>query len=250
MKHETLKQILAAREAKRPLVVVSDLDTGEQWLFEPDADADMSDTPLDSAALRAACREALAADRSRLWKQEGGTDEAADGRSLFLQVHNPPLRMMVVGAVHITQALVPMAELLGYAVTVIDPRRAFASDERFPAVAVETDWPDEVFARSALDRRTAVVTLTHDPKIDDPALEAALASDVFYIGALGSTRTHAGRLERLRGRGVDEAALARIHAPIGLDIGAKSPAEIATSVAAEVTSALRRAAVHAPEGNG
>jgi xanthine dehydrogenase accessory factor len=147
-----------------------------------------------------------------------------------------------VGAVHIAQALAPMASLAGYHVTVVDPRRAFATDSRFPDVAMTRDWPDEALAALAPDRRTAVVTLTHDPKLDDPALDVALRGEAFYVAALGSRRTHAGRLERLRALGHGEAALARIHGPAGLEIGAVSPAEIAVSVMAEMTRALRRPA--------
>lgn len=234
MRRETLHAVLAAREAKRPAVLVSALDTGDQRLFHAD---DPDAAGLDPA-VRAACLEALRADRSRTLPKEEG--------ALFLQVFNPPLRMVVVGAVHVTQALAPMAALLGYEVTVVDPRRAFATDERFPGVAVESDWPDDALRRLSPDRRTAVVTLTHDPKLDDPALEAALAGDAFYIGSLGSRRTHAARLERLRARGFDEPTLARIHGPIGLAIGARSPAEIATAVTAEITATLR-GAPSAPE---
>lgn len=229
MRRETLHAVLAAREAKRPAVLVGALDTGDQRLFHAD---DPDAAGLDPA-VRDACLEALRADRSRTLPREEG--------ALFLQVFNPPLRMVVVGAVHVTQALAPMAALLGYEVTVVDPRRAFATDERFPGVAVDTDWPDDALRRLSPDRRTAVVTLTHDPKLDDPALEAALAGDAFYIGSLGSRRTHAARLARLRARGFDDPALARIHGPIGLAIGARSPAEIATAVAAEVTAKLRGA---------
>lgn len=231
MRRETLHAVLAAREAKRPAVLVSDLDTGEQRLFHADAPDALDLEP----AVRAACLEALRSDRSRMLPRDG------EGGALFLQVFNPPLRMVVVGAVHVTQALAPMAALLGYEVTVVDPRRAFATDERFPGGAVDTDWPDDALRRLAPDRRTAVVTLTHDPKLDDPALETALASDAFYIGSLGSRRTHAARLARLRARGFDDPALARIHGPIGLAIGARSPAEIATAVVAEITARLRGA---------
>lgn len=228
MRREILHAVLAAREAKRPAVLVSELDSGDQRLFYADA----PDAPGLDPTVRAACIEALRADRSRRLANEGGG-------SLFLQVLNPPLRMVIVGAVHITQALAPMAALLGYEVTVVDPRRAFATDERFPGVAVDTEWPDDALRRLAPDRRTAVVTLTHDPKLDDPALEVALSSDAFYIGSLGSRRTHASRLERLRSQGFDDPALARIHGPIGLSIGAKSPAEIAIAVTAEITARLR-----------
>jgi xanthine dehydrogenase accessory factor len=163
------------------------------------------------------------------------------GTSLFVQVFNPPLRMIVVGAVHIAQSLVPMAVLTGYDVTVVDPRQAWATDARFPDVALSTDWPDEALRALAPDHRTAVIVLTHDPKLDDPALEVTLKSTAFYIGALGSTKTHGKRLARLRGLGLGEDALARIHGPIGLAIGAKSPAEIAISILAQATQALHGA---------
>lgn len=158
----------------------------------------------------------------------------------FLGVHNPPLRMVVVGAAHIAQSLVPMAGLAGYDVTVIDPREAFASAARFPGVRLLHDWPDAALAALRPDARTAVVTLTHDAKLDDPAILASLAAPVFYVGCLGSARTHAQRLARLRAAGLPEAALARIHAPVGADIGARSPAEIAVSILAQVTERLRR----------
>ncbi|MAM61227.1 XdhC family protein [Maritimibacter sp. UBA3975] len=158
----------------------------------------------------------------------------------FVGIHNPPLRMIIVGAVHIAQALVPMARLAGYDPLIIDPRGAFAQDHRFPGEDIREDYPDEVLPDVGLDARTAVVTLSHDPKIDDPAIEAALASECFYLGSLGSTRTHAKRVERLTGRGFTEAQIGRIHAPVGLDIGSRSPAEIAVSVMAQVTQALRQ----------
>jgi xanthine dehydrogenase accessory factor len=174
-----------------------------------------------------ALRQALAEDASGPLELEG--------RQIFLQVFNPPLRMAVVGAVHIAQPLAPMAALAGFAVTVIDPRRAFATSQRFPGVELTHDWPDEALERMKPDRRTAIVTLTHDPKIDDPALEAALRSEAFYIGALGSKRTHASRLERLRASGFADNQLGRIHGPIGLALGGRSPAEIAIAILAQVT---------------
>ena len=146
--------------------------------------------------------------------------------------------MIVVGAVHIAQSLVPMAALAGYDVTVVDPRRAFATDARFPGVTLSTDWPDDALTALDPDRRTAVVTLTHDPKLDDPALAVALRSTAFYIGALGSRRTHARRVERLREAGFNDKDIARIHAPIGLDIGAVSPAEISISILGQITEVL------------
>jgi xanthine dehydrogenase accessory factor len=158
----------------------------------------------------------------------------------FVAVHNPPLRLIVVGAVHIAQALVPMARIAGYDPVIIDPREAFASDARFPGERLLHDWPDEAVAELGLDSRTALVLLTHDPKIDDPALEAALGADVFYIGALGSTRTHAKRVERMRAAGFADAQIDRIHGPVGLDIGAAGPAEIAVAILAEMTAVLRR----------
>jgi len=157
----------------------------------------------------------------------------------FVAVHNPPLRLVVVGAVHIAQALVPMARATGFDATVIDPRESFASEQRFPDTTLLHDWPDEAVAALGLDARTALVLLTHDPKLDDPALEAGLRAACFYIGALGSTRTHAKRLERFHAAGFSEAQTARIHGPIGLDIGAASPAEIAVSILAEMISVLR-----------
>lgn len=163
-----------------------------------------------------------------------------DDRGEFIALFNPPLRMLIVGAVHIAQVLVPMARLAGYAPIVIDPRESFASEQRFPNTVVRHAWPDEALLAEGLDSRTAVITLTHDSKLDDPAIVTALRSDVFYLGCLGSTRTHAKRVERLREHGISETMLARIHAPVGLAIGAKSPAEIAVSVLAQVTAVLRR----------
>jgi xanthine dehydrogenase accessory factor len=165
----------------------------------------------------------------------------ADGTT-FVAVHNPPLRLIVVGAVHIAQALVPMARIAGYDPLLVDPRESFASETRFPAETVLHDWPDEGLRAVGLDARTALVLLTHDPKLDDPALIEALRSEVFYIGALGSTRTHASRVARLEEAGIGQAEIARIHAPIGLDIGAAGPAEIAVSILAEMTRVLRRGA--------
>ncbi len=173
--------------------------------------------------------ERFRADRSGF--EEDGTT--------FVAVHNPPLRLIIVGAVHIAQALVPMARMAGYDPLIVDPRESFASEMRFPGEEMRHDWPDEGVAAFGLDARTALVLLTHDPKLDDAALEVALRSDVFYIGALGSTRTHAKRVARLKERGFSEAEIARIHGPIGLNIGAASPAEIALSTLAEMTQVLR-----------
>lgn len=231
MKQEVLTQLLEARRAKRPAAQLRWLETGEQALVVAGEVA--AGGPLDDQIMRA-----IATAHRR---DKGTTIETASG-PLFIQVFNPPLRLIVVGAVHISQTLVPMARLTGYDVTVVDPRRAFATDARFPDVEVRQDWPDEAMAALAPDARTAVVTLTHDPKLDDPALDLALKSDAFYIAALGSRRTHAGRLERLEALGHDRATLGRIHGPAGLDIGAESPAEIALSVMAQMTRVLRKEA--------
>jgi xanthine dehydrogenase accessory factor len=159
---------------------------------------------------------------------------------VFLTVHVPPPHLVITGAVHISQALAPMAKLAGYDVVILDPRTAFATPERFPETPVLAQWPDEALAARPLDRFTAICLLTHDPKIDDPALTIALRAECFYIGALGSRKTHAKRLERMRAQGFDETTLARIHAPIGLDIGAVSPAEIAVSIMGEIVASLRK----------
>ncbi|TMV14759.1 XdhC family protein [Arenibacterium halophilum] len=163
-----------------------------------------------------------------------------DDGATFFSIHNPPLRLVVVGAVHIAQALVPMARILGYDAVVIDPREAFATPARFPETRLLHDWPDDAVATVGLDSRCAVVLLTHDPKLDDPALLAALRANVFYIGALGSTRTHAKRIERLEAEGIAPADIARIHGPVGLNIGAASPAEIAVSILGQMTEVLRK----------
>jgi xanthine dehydrogenase accessory factor len=231
MKRAVFEQLLGARADKRPVVLVTDIDSGHQALvFEGEGANDGLAEDVVGAA-----RDALRAGRSRML-------EPSDAGRTFLHVFNPPLRLFVVGAVHITQALAPMAAMLGYAVTVVDPRRAFASPARFDEVRVLASWPDEALAGEHLDARSAVVTLTHDPKLDDPALAAALRSDAFYIGCLGSRRTHAKRLDRLTAAGFDESHFARLHGPVGLDIGASSPAEIATSILAQMTQRLRREA--------
>jgi xanthine dehydrogenase accessory factor len=229
VKKEVLERILEARAAKRPVAHLRWLKAGREALVV--AGEAVEGGPLPDAVIK------TVADAHR--RDKGTTIDTDDGL-LFIQVFNPPLRLIVVGAVHIAQALVPMASLTGYDVTVVDPRRSFASDARFPGIAVRTDWPDEALEELRPDARTAVVTLTHDPKLDDPALDLALRSEAFYIAALGSRRTHAGRLERLAALGHDQVALARIHGPAGIGIGAISPAEIALSVMAEMTSVLRQ----------
>ena len=229
MRRELLDRLLEARAAKRPAAHLRWLDQGEEALM-------VEGRAVLGRELPPALLDQVGAAQRR---DKGTTVQTDDGR-VFIQVFNPPLRLIVVGAVHIAQALVPLASLVGYDVTVVDPRRAFASDARFPGVAVRTDWPDEALEELRPDARTAVVTLTHDPKLDDPALDLALRSEAFYIAALGSKRTHAGRLERLGALGHDAVALGRIHGPAGLAIGAVSPAEIALSVMAEMTRVLRQ----------
>lgn len=225
MKREILDRLLADRAAKRPVALVTHMESGEQALVYENALVGH----LEESAV-AAARAALERDRSALLQ---------DGQ-LFVRAFSPPLRMIIVGAVHITQALAPMARLAGYEVIVIDPRQAWTRAHRFPDVQVNEAWPDQALTELQPDARTAIVTLSHDPKLDDPALHIALRSKAFYIGCLGSPRTHAARLERLRESGFGDAELARIHGPIGLDIGAKSPAEIAIAVLAQLTQVMRR----------
>jgi xanthine dehydrogenase accessory factor len=229
MKRETLERLLSDRAAKRTVVLATNLASGAEQLIYPLEDSAEGD--VDTALLEAA-RKTVRSDRS-------ASVEGEDGET-FLHVFNPPLRLLIVGAVHIAQPLSQMAAIAGYDVVVIDPRGAFATDARFPGVELVPEWPDEGLEALALDHRTAVVTLTHDPKLDDPALTVALKSEVFYIGSLGSNKTHAARLERLRGEGIEEDTLGRINGPIGLHIGAKSPAEIALAIMAQVTAALRQ----------
>ena len=221
MRPDLLAALQAARADKRAVVLATRLPDGAQVLL-PD--------PAYPALTEPATR-LLAAERSAT--QEVG------GVTWFLHAFNPPARIVIVGAVHIAQALVPLAVQLAYGVIVADPRRAFASGERFPGVEVSTDWPDEAMDALRPDSRTAVVTLTHDPKLDDPALDRALRSDAFYIGALGSRRTHAARLERLRALGHDDATLARIRGPVGLNMGAVSAPEIALSILAQIVAVRR-----------
>lgn len=224
MTPDILAALEAAKAAQRPIVLATRLPDGAQRLLpDPEAPAD----------LNTAAAEVLASD-------ENGTHKIGD-TEWFLHVYNPPLRLVVVGAVHIAQALVPFAAACGFAVTVVDPRRSFASEERFPNVTVSTAWPDEAMDALRPDSRTAVVTLTHDPKLDDPALDRALKSDAFYIGALGSRRTHARRLDRLRELGHGNAALARIRGPVGLNIEAVTAPEIGLSIIAEIVAVRRHA---------
>ena len=223
MRRETLQALNEARRAGRAVVRATDMKSGEDRLIDP---------ATDTSPLGTACASAARADQS------GATD--VEGRSWFLGVFNPPLELVVVGAAHIAQPLTQMAAVAGYQVRVIDPRTAFATPERFPGMALSHDWPDEALAKTPLGARSALVALTHDPKVDDPALAAALRSSCFYIGALGSKKSHAGRLARLKEQGLADNELARIHGPVGLNIGAKSPAEIAVSILAEITAVLRQ----------
>lgn len=225
MRLEILRRLNAARAARQAAVLITDTTTGaERLIVEKDGyDAD----PL---------RDEIA---SRLRSGASGPVTTAEGHSVFMTVSVPPPRIVVIGAVHISQVLAPMSRLAGFDMTIIDPRTAFATPERFTDVPLVAEWPDVAIPKVGLDRFTALAALTHDPKIDDGALVAALAAGCFYVGALGSRKTHGRRLERLRGAGVEEAALATIHAPIGLPIGAQSPAEIAIAILAEIIRALR-----------
>ncbi|MHA7868503.1 MAG: XdhC family protein [Salipiger thiooxidans] len=211
---ELLTALCAARAARRPVAYVADLETGARRLDE-------------------------SGHETRFRMDRSGFEE--DGRT-FVAIHNPPLRLVIVGAVHIAQALVPMAKIAGYDPAIVDPRETFGAASRFPGETLLNDWPDEAVAKLGLDGRTALVLLTHDPKLDDPALELALRSGCFYIGALGSTRTQAKRVERMTAAGFSEAEIGRIHGPVGLDIGASGPAEIAVSILAEMTRVLRTGA--------
>ena len=218
-----LAQLNEERAARRAAVLVTDLQSNTQRLvLEKDIQAD----PLS----------ALLSDALRMGKS--GVVES-DNHKIFLTVQAPVLRIIAIGAVHISQALVPMAKQLGHDVIIVDPREAFASPERFPDVPIHAEWPDIALPRLGVDRYTAYLLLTHDPKIDDPALHFALKSEAFYIGALGSRKTHGKRVERLQAAGFDEHAIKRIQAPIGLNIGAISPAEIALSILGEITAKLR-----------
>ncbi|MEM7407299.1 MAG: XdhC family protein [Pseudomonadota bacterium] len=229
VQRETLEALQNMRSDQEAAVLVSDLSGAWQCLLDGDLRVRAGDTLPPS--LQSAVQSALAADRSQVV-------DAEPGRA-FVQVFSPPLRMIIVGAVHIAQFLAPMAVLAGYQVEVVDPRRSFAADARFPGVSMHKIWPDDALQALRPDRRTAVVTLTHDPKIDDPALVEALKSDAFYVGSLGSRRTHAQRIERLAAAGVSQHDIERIHAPVGLDIRASSPAEIAVSALAQITARLR-----------
>ncbi len=226
MKQESLKQILSAQATKKPIVHATNLETNEQLSLKPD-ETGQPDWMMAEVA------QAIRSDKSRV-------TNAPDGTQWFFNVFNPPLRLIIVGAVHIAQPLARMGLEAGYDVSVVDPREAFASAERFPNVALMRVWPDEALQNLEIDARTAIVTLTHDPKLDDPALHVALKSPAFYIGALGSKKTQAARKERLTDAAFADTEIARICGPVGLNIGAKSPAEIAISILAEITQTLRQ----------
>ena len=219
MKRTLFDKLLSARKDRKAVAVVTHIASAEQRL--------VSKEKLANDALGPILEEAFRFDQSGMH----GDD--------FVHIYNPPLRLIIIGAVHIAQSVIPMASQAGYDITVIDPRGAFATGARFPDISLHADWPDEILPKLALDARTAMLALTHDPKIDDPALNLALKSNIFYIGALGSTKTQTSRHERLKALGFNDESLLRIHGPIGLAIGAKGAAEIAISIMAEMTRSLR-----------
>jgi xanthine dehydrogenase accessory factor len=223
VKLDILNALNEERAARRSVIVVTNQDSGAQRLVKA---VDVKGDPLKDVLGK------------RLRMAKSGIEETPEGK-VFLTVHVPSPKLVITGAVHISQALAPMGQLLGYDVTIVDPRTAFASIERFPDVKVIAEWPDVALPTVGIDHYTAFVALTHDPKIDDPGLDVALKSDCFYIGALGSRKTHARRVERLKQQGIGEDAIARIHAPIGLAIGSVSPPEIALSIMGEITARLR-----------
>ena len=229
MKAQTVAALREARTNRRAVVLATRLsDAAETLVFLDKAEGALA----NDAAVVAAARRAMDIGRS----------ETVDigGQKIFLNVYVPPARLIIVGAVHIAQSLAPMAAMLDFDVTVVDPRGAWATGSRFPGVKVVQEWADEAFEKMGLDASTAVVTLTHDPKLDDPALEAALKSDAFYVGALGSKRTHAKRKERLAEAGITDEQFTRVHGPVGLNIGAKSPAEIAVSILGQIVEVRGR----------
>ena len=226
MKLEILNALNAERAARRAAIVVTNQESGAQRLVKA---GDIRGDPLKDLL------------EKHLRSGKSGIEDTAEGK-VFLTVHVPSPKLVITGAVHISQALAPIGQILGYDVTIVDPRTAFASIERFPDVKVIAEWPDVALPPLGIDHYTAFVALTHDPKIDDPGLAIALKSDCFYIGALGSRKTHARRVERLKAQGLTDADLARIHAPIGVDIGAVSPAEIAVAIMAQITERLRKSA--------
>ena len=222
MKLDILATLNAERAARRAVILVTNIASGQSRLVKA--------ADIGKDTLRAVLAEHLRTGKS-------GVEDTAEGK-VFLTVYVPAPQLVIIGAVHISQALAPIGKLLGYDVTIVDPRTAFASPERFPDVKIIAEWPDKALPPLNVDRYTAFVALTHDPKIDDPGLLHALERDCFYVGALGSRKTHGRRVERLKAQGVSDAAIARIAAPIGLDIGAVSPAEIAVAIIAQITERL------------
>ena len=231
MKQHTLSQLIKDQNEKKAVALATDIDIGLQTLVYDNTAIGPDE---NNEEIQQIARQAMRDDRCKIYE--------IGGRRIFIEVFNPSLRMLIVGAVHIAQPLSRMASVAGYDVTVIDPRASFATDERFPGITLNGEWPDDGMRDLDPDRRTAIVTLTHDPKLDDPGIEVALKSDAFYIGALGSRKTHAARVERLTAAGFSETEIARIHAPVGLSIGSVSPAEIAISILAQVTDVLHRKA--------
>jgi xanthine dehydrogenase accessory factor len=223
MKADIFAEIMDARAQRKPVALVTALDSGKQRVVAREHAAD--------DVLAQVLDQAFRFDKSGVHKVPEG--------EFFVHIYNPPLRLIVIGAVHIAQSVIPIAKKAGYDIVVIDPRGAFATGERFPDIALHAEWPDEILPKLGLDQRSALLALTHDPKIDDPSLNIALKSKVFYIGALGSKRTQASRKQRLTDSGFGEADLARIHGPIGIDIGAQGAPEIAISIMAELTRVLR-----------
>lgn len=228
MKRELVRRLQILRSEKQALALVTRLSDGQQALV-------MGQDVEGKLKLQ---EDTVTNIRQRILEDLSGV-LVEPNSELFIRVYNPPLRLILVGAVHVSQALIPMAEIIGFDVTVIDPRTAFASDARFPAVTMLTDWPDQAIRALKPDHRSAVVTLTHDPKLDDPALKEVLLTNAFYIGSLGSRRTHTSRMKRLGADGIDEKALSRIHAPVGIHLGGRRPAEIALSIMAEIIQSLR-----------
>lgn len=228
MKREILERLQSLRQEKQSVALVTRLHDGLQVFVTEDlVEGELS--LMD---------DTITTIRRQIGEDLSGVIFEADSK-IFVRIYSTPLRLILVGAVHVSQALIPMAALLGFEVTVIDPRSSFASDERFPEVTMMSDWPDQAMRTLKPDTNTAVVTLTHDPKLDDPALKEVLRTTAFYIGSLGSKRTHASRLERLRAEGIDDKTLSRIHAPVGLHLGGRRPAEIALSIMAEIIQTLR-----------
>jgi len=233
MQRKILEKLSLARQQKQAVVLITHLEKPVQYLYSEIEENGIDNIPDKLVEL---ARQALRFDRSQMHETESG--------NIFFHVFNPALRMFIVGAVHISQTLAPLAIMCGYDVTIIDPRRAFATNERFPDINISTAWPDEALNELVIDSRVAVVTLTHDPKLDDPALATALKSDAFYIGALGSKKTQAGRQKRLKEKGFSIEQQQRICGPVGLDIGAQSSAEIALSIMAQVTQQARKGPTH------